>query len=495
MKAIIVFYDSLNKRYLPPYGSTDVIAPNFERLAKHSVTFDQSYVGSMPCIPARRELHTGRLNLFHREWGPLEPFDDSMPEILKKHGVYTHLISDHLHYWEDGGATYHPRYSSWEIVRGQEGDHWKGQVAEPVIPEVVTVPEKTTGNGPSGLWRYDWVNRKYITKHEDFPQYKVFELGCEFIDQNHQEENWLLQVETFDPHEPFYAPKEFLDMYPDTSYQGKHFDWPRGEAVQSEDEINHVRRQYKALVSMCDYHLGKILDKMDEYDMWKDTLLIVGTDHGFLLGEHKWWGKNKMPYFNEISNTPLFVWDPRSSVKDERRESIVQLIDWAPTLYDYFNVSIPKDVMGKPMKHVIERDEKIRDSAIFGAFSAHINVTDGEMTYMCAPEYDKKDEIFNYTLMPLHMGDRFTKEEMSKAEFVEGFSFTKGMKVLKVPANDKYGVAHYGNLLFNVHKDPKQETPLKDAVLEMKYRRLLKEHMVQNDAPKELFVRMGLDKE
>ena len=35
-------------------------------------------------MPARRELHTGRLNFLHRSWGPLEPFDDSMPEILKK---------------------------------------------------------------------------------------------------------------------------------------------------------------------------------------------------------------------------------------------------------------------------------------------------------------------------------------------------------------------------------------------------------------------------
>ena len=132
MRTIIVFYDSLNKRFLPPYNpDCDTIAPNFERLAQKAVTFDNSYVGSMPCIPARRELHTGRHNFLHREWGPLEPFDDSMPEILKKHGVYTHLISDHLHYWEDGGCNFHARYSSWEVVRGQEGDHWKAEIKDP----------------------------------------------------------------------------------------------------------------------------------------------------------------------------------------------------------------------------------------------------------------------------------------------------------------------------------------------------------------------------
>ena len=61
MKAIIVFYDTLNRRYLPCYNpAATTIAPNFQRLAEHSVQFDNSYVGSMPCMPARRELHTGR---------------------------------------------------------------------------------------------------------------------------------------------------------------------------------------------------------------------------------------------------------------------------------------------------------------------------------------------------------------------------------------------------------------------------------------------------
>ena len=95
MKAIILLFDSLNKRYLPPYGDLLTKAENFQRLAAHAATFENSYVGSMPCMPARRELHTGRCNFLHREWGPLEPFDDSMPELLKKAGIYTHLISDH----------------------------------------------------------------------------------------------------------------------------------------------------------------------------------------------------------------------------------------------------------------------------------------------------------------------------------------------------------------------------------------------------------------
>ena len=166
----MLMFDTLNRRLLSPYGCDWTITPNFKRLAQHTVTFDNCYTGSLPCMPARRELHTGRLNFLHRSWGPLEPFDDSMPEMLKKAGVYTHMISDHQHYWEDGGATYHNRYNSWEIVRGQEGDCWKGQVDNPVIPDHL-----------GRMWRQDVVNRQYMDQEEKQPLAQVFKLGMEFL--------------------------------------------------------------------------------------------------------------------------------------------------------------------------------------------------------------------------------------------------------------------------------------------------------------------------
>src|SRR5690606_23234888 len=124
MKAIVLMFDSLNRHCLPPYGCDWIHAPNFRRLAARTATFDQSWVCSMPCMPARRDLHTGRPNFLHTGWAPLQPWDDSMPEMLARAGVYTHLITDHYHYFEDGGTAYHTRYKSWELFRGQENDTW-----------------------------------------------------------------------------------------------------------------------------------------------------------------------------------------------------------------------------------------------------------------------------------------------------------------------------------------------------------------------------------
>ncbi|MFH5182558.1 sulfatase-like hydrolase/transferase [Paenibacillus sp. TAB 01] len=68
MKAVMVMFDSLNRHMLPPYGCGWIEAPNFQRLAERSVTFDRCYSGSLPCMPARRDLQTGRYSFLHRSW-------------------------------------------------------------------------------------------------------------------------------------------------------------------------------------------------------------------------------------------------------------------------------------------------------------------------------------------------------------------------------------------------------------------------------------------
>lgn len=282
MKAIMVMYDSLNRRMLQPYGCDWTETPNFCRLAAHAVRFDNHYANSLPCMPARRELHTGRYNFLHRSWGPVEPYDDSMPELLKENGVHSQLMSDHWHYWRDGGATYHSRYSGWEVSRGQEGDNWKPDLAfqpDPATdfgcPEVPYVPLRDTLRANQNV-------RRRIQTTTDMPMVKTFDLGLEFLDRNHSQDNWFLQIETFDPHEPFYLP-------PDLDGEGRRFDWPPYCSVrEGEDVVDRVRQRYARLLKLCDRQLGRVLDKMDECGLWDDTMLIVNTDHGFLLGEHGW---------------------------------------------------------------------------------------------------------------------------------------------------------------------------------------------------------------
>lgn len=493
MRAVLLLFDSLNRHFLPPYGNEWTVAPHFTRLAERSATFERANIGSMPCMPARRELHTGRYNFLHRCWGPLEPFDDSMPQILSENGVYTHLVTDHQHYWEDGGATYHGRYDSFEFVRGQEGDPWKGHAD----PDFAMAPNLRRSDRDN-RWVNDQINRRYLPTTAQQPQPQTFDLGLQFLADNAHADRWFLQIETFDPHEPFFTHDEFKARYPSGDYTPPDdlpHDWPDYKPVDpaaGEDEayVQYMRYQYAALLSLCDEQLGRLLDAFDAHDLWEDTLLIVTTDHGFLLGEHDWWAKNHMPWYRELANIPFFVWDPRSRVQNERRSALVQMIDVPATLLDYFAVPLPDDMQGQPLAAAVADNAAVREGALFGAHGGHVNVTDGEVVYMRAPGADNAP-LYDYTLMTTLMRGYMFREHLQQAELAPPFSFTKGLPVLQVPGRP--ATTHpMETLLFDLRDDPGQAHPLSDADLETRMIRLLIALMQANDAPSEQYERLGL---
>jgi arylsulfatase A-like enzyme len=492
----MVMFDSLNRHLLPPYGCDWVHAPNFRRLSERALTFDKSYVCSMPCMPARRDLHTGRPNFLHCSWGPLEPFDDSMPQILKENGVYTHLATDHYHYFEDGGATYHGRYSSWEFFRGQEGDDWKGQVADPQRPDSIG-----RNAGQDAKARQDWVNRAFMCSEDKQPQPQTFGAGMEFIRRNRDEDNWFLQIETFDPHEPFFTQRKYKDLYAEhyDRYRaggGKHYDWPNYDHVrESPLEVEHLRHEYASLVSMCDAYMGGVLDLFDELNLWDDTMLIVWTDHGFLLGEHECLAKIWMPFYEEVAHTPFWVWDPRSRTAGERRSALVQpSIDLAPTLLKYFGLEPTPDMLGHDLSSVIARDEPVREAAIFGVHGSQVNVTDGRHVYMRAPN-ESGQPLYDYTLMPAQMRNPFPVDRLrGNIELAEPFSFTKGCRTMKIGAQRFWGkhpdVGRH--LLYDLENDLHQENPLQDEDVERCLLAHLDRLMRECDAPAEQWERLGL---
>lgn len=488
MKAITIMYDSLNRNYLPCYGDTKSITPNFQRLAEKTVVFDKFYVGSLPCIPARRELHTGRYNFMHRCWGPLEPFDDSMPVILGEHGIYSHCVTDHAHYWQEGGSTYHTKFSTCEMIRGQEGDFWNGSVDG--FEENLD------------LHRQDAVNRKRMQGEENHPHCKTFQAGMRFLEENYDQDNWYLHIEYFDPHEPYFVPDEYKKLYTD---QDAEFDWPfYGEVGEDSEEVRQARLNYRAVLSMMDKYLGKVLDFMDEHDMWKDTMLIVNTDHGYLLGEHGFFGKNYMPNYEQIVHTPFFLHAPGSGMDGGRCGQLAQTIDIAPTILDYFNIEKPKDMLGNSLFPAMLEQKQIHDYILFGYFGKHVNITDGRYVYMRSGRSGEEGLLNNYTLVPLHMFTPFSVEELAKTdrELTDDFSFTKGAPLMKIPASGSTSPNNscylyeehmkYGDLLFDLETDPDQKHPIEDEEVKARLIGAMKDLMKENEAPPELYERIGL---
>lgn len=516
MKTVFVLFDSLNRHALGSYGGTTIATPNFDRFAKRSVSFDNHYVGSLPCMPARRDLHTGRLNFMHRSWGPLEPFDESFARTLSQNGVYTHLISDHLHYFEDGGWGYANAFDSWDFIRGQEYDAIKTLVAPPLERyrekfDARHYPIGETGDGKTvtrfNVDKTTWkksraaISRDFLTEEADFPTAKCFAAAFDFLESNENADDWFLQLECFDPHEPFVAPERFKEAY-DAGYNGKILDWPIYEKVtQSPQEIAEIRGNYAALVAMCDEYFGKLLDHFDKHDLWKDTALVLTTDHGLLLSEHEWWGKNRMPYYEEISHIPLMIWHPANANKNgERRSSLTQTPDLMPTFLDMHNCTIPPSVTGVSLIDLLNKDTPVRESLALGMFSGPVCVTNGRYSYFRYATDQSGENLNLYTLMPTHMIGHFDIEELRTSELVEPFDFTKGVPVLKVKMaakNSQNGIDGHApenevSVLFDLETDPKQLHPVDMPDVEEWLVAEIERHFDEHDAPQELYVHYGL---
>ncbi len=484
MRAVMVMFDTLSRRYLPSYGAEQIIAPNFERLEKNCCVFENFYGGSMPCMPARRELHTGRYNFLHRGWGPLEPFDFSVFERLRERGVYTHLVTDHSHYFEDGGATYHNRYDTWEGFRGQEGDRWQPK-------RLARIDNRNPLNKKGDAVIQHYANRTKIKAESDMPSIRTMQAGMEFLEHHKDKDNWFLQIECFDPHEPFYVPEKYRKMYGCVDRNDAFF-WPPYQMVSpsvGDRDLEDVRKEYAALITMCDAHLGKILDFMDENHMWEDTMLIVNTDHGFFLGEKGYLGKNYMPMYDEIVHLPFYIHVP--GMKEAgRRKALSQTIDIAPTLLDYFGAADgTEDMDGQSLRKVIEKDQPLHEYALYGIHGGHVNIFDGRYVYMKSA--DSEIPLPSITLMPTRMRGFFSGETLSSPQLVPGSRFTNQIPALKYYEPTFINSQKYGDLLFDMEKDPLQEHNLTDETLVDEMCEKLKAAMQKLDAPEEVFERTG----
>ncbi|MBN9888688.1 sulfatase [Salipiger abyssi] len=514
MRTIFVLFDSLNRHALGCYGGSAVPTPNFDRFAKKAQVFDNHYVGSLPCMPARRDMQTGRLNFLHRSWGPLEPFDNSYARLLSQSGTYMHLITDHAHYFEDGGAGYATGFDSWEFIRGQENDPIKAMVEPPYArmrdgldPQQYPFPDAppdgvaTSGNTDRNTWARSRaaVNGLFRQEEADYPLARCFASALEYLEINRDADNWFLQLECFDPHEPFTAPARYREAVDkrtgETGYEGGLLDWPNYERVtETPEQIAEMRANYAALVTMCDAYFGRLLDWMDAADAWDDTAIVLTTDHGYLLGEHEWWAKSRMPYYQEIAHIPLVVWLPGQPGNGARAAQLTQTTDLMPTFLGFHGVPVPAEVRAHSLMPVLEGGSSGRESAILGMFGGPVCVTDGRYTYFRFPEKGQTAPPL-YTLMPAHMAQPFSVEDLRGAEMVPPFDFTKGVPVLRVDCGTGNAQAGFdvlntwkeGSVLYDVETDPGQTTSLENSEVIARLAGEIRAHMQAHDAPAALY--------
>jgi len=343
-----------------------------------------------------------------------------------------------------------------------------------------------------------------MVEEKDLPLARCFASAFEFLDLNRTADPWFLMLECFDPHEPFQAPARFKEQYA-TGWDGGILDWPIYEKStdSTPEEIAEIRANYAALVAACDHYFGQLLDYFDRHDLWRDTALILSTDHGFLLAEHDWWGKNLQPYYTEISHVPLIVHHPDCRrYAGERRRALTQTMDLMPTFLEAFGLPVPPEVRARSLLPLLDRDQPIRDIGIFGMFGGPIGATDGRYTYYLYPEDLYGPGLHEYTLMPMHLHTLFSAAEMRTARLADPFDFTKEMPILRIDAlkdarripmhdNKKFD-PHVGTTLYDLATDPAQTRPFRDPAIERRFLRGIADVLSAHDTPLEFYDRYGV---
>lgn len=511
MKTIFILMDTLNRRMLDLYSQNPAdtaITPNIRRLAARGVVFDQHWTGSAPCMPARRDLLTGRLNFLEKPWGGMEPFDFSMPAILAQHqNVHSQMFTDHAHYVIPGGENYTKGFTAWNVYRGQEGD------------PVWVRPDQ---NGIRPERRPDWYkgtyseaekeNRKHFKNEYDYPSVCTLYNAAQWLEENQGADNFLLWIESFDPHEPYDCPKYYLDLYEKPGdYEGYDFTHPNYGANEFSDaETEHLKRRCKATLTMADRHLGELLDVMDRYSLWEDTMVIFTTDHGYHLGEHGYMGKNYMANYNEVYHIPLIVCHP--DIAPGRCGALTQNIDILPTVMEYYQIPeavIPYPLHGRSLLPLLRKETaSIHTDILYGYFGHEVALNDGVYTYIRAPKDETNRPLNVYCAVPsllrqyLGGDDGCAVKDYDKIEMGRFLSWTR-YPVYKFPADivnltnwtqsfENRKVYNEKNLLFNILKDYAQEHPIEDAALEETMKQKLRMALTRHDAPLEQFERLGL---
>ena len=374
---ILLITDTFRYDNLGDNAARPVRTPELDRFASERATsIERFYTASFPTIPHRTDTATGTLGWPHYGW---QPIDQSSPNhiarLLGEAGYASQLICDCPHLFN---ARFQHGFNAAFQHRGQEGDIPLLHLNDPI--EVVVPDEKTRtrptflGNTLVNLHR--WTNRNPRYEADMFPA-KTAQTAIRWLEENSQANPFFLWVDFFDPHEPWDPPEYMVCRY-DPDYEGTpmlHCNYGPSSAY-TPDELHNLWAHYAAESELVDRWLGRVLQKVDDLQLWQDTIVVVTSDHGTSLGEHDRTGKSNIhdedprywPLYPEISHVPFLI-AGGDVPAGQSLDLIAQPMDILPTLLELAGADVEPEQTFQGMSlggAVLDGKVVHRDCAVAG---------------------------------------------------------------------------------------------------------------------------------
>ena len=372
---VVIILDTLRAADVGCYGNEHIRTPHMDALAGRSVRFTRAFPESLPTIPVRRAIHTGRRaypfrNYKHMQWGtvrlpgwqPIAEDEDTLAENLASAGYQTGFVCTTQHCWNPG-FNFHRGFWQWELVRGYSGeDRWGSPFSVPL--EALSGygdPDTLLERPHIGMGAPMVLGNRGATQtggadlglvDEETPTARAFQWAARFLKDNQKEPFYLL-IDSFAPHEPWDSPEKYYRMYGDPDYSGaRHFSSCYGPAdVYSDEEIANMRAHYRGLVTHVDHWLGTFVDTLEQLGLSEKTAILLISDHGtnFCENPRNVIGKPPNSMYPGLMQLAFLVKMPQDSGAGQVRDEIVYNFDLTATVYDLTGIESAQSISGQSL--------------------------------------------------------------------------------------------------------------------------------------------------
>jgi len=369
MNFIVICSDTFRYDHLGFLGSQSVLTPNLDKFARESASFSDFQLCSFPTVVNRIEVFSGRCAFPRVGWGPLPYHYPVLSQVFKRHGYTTALIADNVQMIK---REYHFRrgFDFVKHVRGQYHDSWLPKNS----PQInLACPTEKIDASPKRLARYRRNAYRYQQESTNATEI-VFHEAMSWLKNAPQK--FFLWIDSFDPHEPWDAPKKYLEKYP-WNKDGTEVIWPHSGRVDwwySEVDLANMRSLYRAEVTQTDYWIGELLEQIRSAKLLENTVVIFCSDHGHYFGEHNMIGKfmkrgadRPTTIYEEIGHIPLLIRHPNGVAAGKTIPGLCQPQDLLPTLLDLARIPAVSWAEGNSLVPRLEGEPGPQQFAVGGS--------------------------------------------------------------------------------------------------------------------------------
>jgi arylsulfatase A-like enzyme len=360
--------------------------PAIDALAREGLSFDRAFPEAMPTVPARNSILAGRRMFPFRGWrdrpgllakpgwAPVPDVENLFTSVLRRAGYWTAYITDNPFLGFAG--PYGPlRWSFDEFARkaGQIGGA-SGPVAREALER--WLHPATSDRRTTRRLRRFIANADYADDEKRSFAAGVFGAAMEALDRARRRQPFLLVVDTYQPHEPWTPPGQYLELNGYRVAVGAEPAMPRYGRVENwlESEeagpvLERMRALYTAELSMTDRWLGLLMERLRDHRLERKTVVVLVSDHGFQFGERGWTGKISVALHPELIQVPLVVVDPRGWRAGERTSYFASTHDLGPTILAMADVRRAPTMSGVDLSRLFEGRSPPTRGYTYGGYS------------------------------------------------------------------------------------------------------------------------------